>query len=274
MAAKKHTPAPITDNTSARLSKPLPSAETQRLAMLKPTEAAELADLQDAAMAVASEATAAMAMAAAQQNTAALVTEGSAVYYVPKQMTELQTTTVTLWIDADSSLQQLVNEFASTLNLEAATVSAHKLKIAAGSDAAEDKRIGNIARTRLLVTDIMHAELSGGSEFTIRPHGKIKQSLSNTGRAKWPWQVTPNLAADSAELRINVWIDPTGTGTLTESYSNVIRVYPKPQSWSDKLYQLLSDINAWLALLGIGGIGVILPFIYRRFAGKHQGADG
>lgn len=251
-----------TDTPATRL-------ELEQLAELSALQVTELAALQDATM-VNVEPEMELTAAEAVPEPAALVKEGSAVYYVPKQMTELQTSTVTLWIDAQTTLEQLVSDFASTLNLEAATVVAHRLAVSPDYAGAVIDRSGEIASTRLLVTDIMHAELSGGPEFSISPQGKIKQSLSYTGRAKWPWQVTPNRAADSAELRINIWIDPTGTGTLTESYSSVIQVQPKPQSWLNKLYQWLSEINAWLALLGIGSVGAFVKFVQQRMLKKAQ----
>ena len=240
--------------------------EAERLATAQ-QEAERLATAQQEAGRLATAQQEAERLATAQQE-GAKVSNGSAVYYIPKEMTELQAYPVELWVDNRVPLDDLLNEFSAKLNLEAKTLNALKLEIGLDNSKKTNNRFSDIAATQLTVSKYMYAELTGGKgELDIRPEGKVRQSLEHTGRAIWPWFVTPlNSSNELVNLKINIWIDPDGTGALTKSYTEIVQVHPKAKS----LYERLEELNSWLTLLGLGGITGVMLFIKSYFANRRK----
>ena len=197
------------------------------------------------------------------------VKTGSAAYYIPKEMVVSESVDVNLWIDINDNLENLKIEFAEKLDLDAKIFTAHKIE--SKNEAYVSNRFTEIVATQLTVSNKMYAELVGGKEFEISPKGKIKQSLTNTGRAKWFWKVTP-LSAENEEatLTITIWIDPSDTETLTETYHGEVLVSPKPKPLIDKIIENAQKLDTLLTLLGIGGIGVMFGHLRNKMFGGNR----
>lgn len=197
------------------------------------------------------------------------VKTGSAAYYIPKEMVVSESVDVNLWIDINDNLENLKIEFAEKLDLDAKIFTAHKIE--SKNEAYVSNRFTEIVATQLTVSNKMYAELVGGKEFEISPKGKIKQSLTNTGRAKWFWKITPLSAEnEKATLTITIWIDPSDTETLIETYHGEVTVSPKPKPLIDKIIEYAQKLDTFLTLLGIGGIGVMFGHLRNKMFGVNR----
>lgn len=193
---------------------------------------------------------------------AAPVVKGSLAYFVPKKMVEKKASHVDLWIDRNTSEEQLKQELATKLNVRADHIRLHQVQ---QHDKKPDAALtpDQMSGEEIPIGGWMIAELLGKDDFKIEPEGPQRQPLNGTDRATWNWRVTPQKASDTL-LDIKVWIDPNDGKPWKESYHEAVLVEATPQSWNEKLYKIAQDLNAWLTLLGIGGIGGLFAWLSRR----------
>lgn len=193
---------------------------------------------------------------------AAPVVKGSLAYFVPKKMVEKKASHVDLWIDRNTSEEQLKQELATKLNVRADHIRLHQVQ---QRDKKPDAALtpDQMSGAEIPIGGWMIAELLGKDDFKIEPEGPQRQPLNATDRATWNWRVTPQKATDTL-LDIKVWIDPNDGKPWKESYHEAVLVEATPQSWNEKLYKIAQDLNAWLTLLGIGGIGGLFAWLSRR----------
>lgn len=190
--------------------------------------------------------------------------QGSAAYYIPKQMTEKEASYVDLWIDRTTDLEQLKRELAARLQLSADRINMHRV----GSTNPQSSPIATerIDSATIPIGDHMVAQLRGGEDFSIDPPGPISQPLKNTDRAKWNWRVTPKRASPDPGLMLDliIWIDPGHDMQLIDSYQQRVVVEAFPVPWYEKLYKFAQEVNSWLTLLGIGGIAGVITWLSKK----------
>ena len=196
--------------------------------------------------------------------------KGSAAYYIPKQMVEKMPSLVDLWIDRTTSIDQLKRELAAQLKITYEKINVrHVLNTDEKSGVPVLEQIDGV---EIPIGANMVAELRGGEDFSIDPKGPVSRSLLGDGRAKWNWRVTPKHAStDGILIDLDIWIDPGSGKPWNDSYHESVIVHAIPLTWYEELYKLAQDLNAWLALLGIGGIGGLIKWIYSKRKGNLSG---
>ncbi len=188
------------------------------------------------------------------------VRTGSAAYHIPKQMIEKEAALVDLWIDRTTTVEQLKQVLAAKLKLTAEKINTRKLR-----ETQPGPTLAQIDGVTIPVGDIMIAQLRGGEDFKIDPKEAMQYSLDGDGRAKWNWRVTPLRASDKGLLlNLDIWIDPGPGKHLIDSFHESVVVTAIPLKWHEKLYKLIQDFNAWLSLLGIGGIGSVAAWFWKK----------
>lgn len=182
-------------------------------------------------------------------------------------MVEKQASLVDLWIDRTVTVEQLKRELATKLR-----VTADRIRMRTVTDTDTEHGTPSVPAqlegATIPIGGTMIAQLRGGNDFDIEPEGPIPQSLQNIDRAKWNWRVTPRHAAEKGMLLdLDIWIDPGPGRHLIDSYHESVIVAAIPIPWYEKLYNMAQGLNAWLALLGIGGIGGLLTWIRKKKTG-------
>lgn len=186
---------------------------------------------------------------------------GSAAYYIPRQMVEKQPSLVDLWIDRNTTVEQLKQELAAQLK-----ITNDKINVRRVQDKGENPGVTVIAQldgVSIPIGGTMIAELRGGDDFSIEPAGLISQTLQGVDRAKWNWRVTPKHASQTF-LDLDIWIDPGPGKRLIDSYHESVNVDAIEEPTLDKIKRLLQEINTWLAIFGVSIGGVITWFMKKK----------
>lgn len=186
---------------------------------------------------------------------------GSAAYYIPRQMVEKKPSLVDLWIDRNTSIEQLKQELAAQLK-----ITNDKINVRRVQDKGKNPGVTVMAQldgASIPIGGTMIAQLRGGDDFSIDPPGLISQPLQGMDRAKWNWRVTPKHASQTF-LDLDIWIDPGPGKHLIDSYHESVNVDAIPESLSDKIKRWLQEINTWLAIFGVSGIGGVLAWFMKK----------
>ena len=188
---------------------------------------------------------------------------GSAAYYIPRQMVQKEPSLVDLWIDRNTSVEQLKQELAAQLKITNDKINVRRVQ-------DKDKKPGTTVLAQLDGAEIpigasMVAQLRGGEDFSIEPKEPQHRSLQGTNRAKWNWRVTPKHPSETGILiDLDIWIDPGSGKPWNESYHESVIVRAPPEPLIDKIKRLLQELNIWLAIFGIGGVGGVIKWLMSR----------
>lgn len=191
--------------------------------------------------------------------------KGSAAYFIPEKMMEKKPSRVDLWIDPTSSMEQLKRDFAARFN-----ISPDNIQVSTVQDDGEkyDTAVaGKLISMKIPIGTTMIAELRGGEGFDIEPKGPVSHKVEGADRVKWNWGVQPKQASTTKiPLYLEISISSGGGKPWNNIYDAAVLVEATPQTWHEKLYEIAQKLNAWLALLGIGGIGGLYAFLSRKKA--------
>ncbi len=192
-----------------------------------------------------------------------VVINGNAAYFIPAQMVEKRPSGVDLWIDPSSSMEQLKNDFATRFN-----ISPDNIKVTAvqgDSERYDAAEAGKLISMEIPIGARMVAQLRGGEGFHIDPKEPVSRDVVGADRVKWHWDVQPKQASTSKiPLHLEISISSGGGKPWNNIYDAEVLVEATPQSWYEKLYEIAQKLNAWLALLGIGGIGGVYALLSRK----------
>lgn len=189
---------------------------------------------------------------------------GSAAYHVPRSMKLNEASRVELWIDLSLPAAQLQAALAEKLKVDAAKIGVRVKRGSAGDQAEGVAGLGQV-----WVGQHMTALLRGDG-FRIEPQGARGKSLAAERQARWDWTVTP--LRDPGDGKLMLTLEASiDRGVDQDAFPSIVE-YVEVQllPWWQRIPELLAQVNALLALFGVG-LGAVVLFVVKWLRKRWDG---
>jgi hypothetical protein len=190
---------------------------------------------------------------------------GSAAYHVPRNMKLNEASRVELWIDLSLPAAQLQAALAQKLKIDAARIGVRVKQGTGGAGQPE----GVAGQGQVWVGQHMKASLRGDG-FNIQPQEWRSKSLEAEGRARWDWSVTP--LRDPGDGKLMLTLEAViDRGVDQDAFPSIVEyVEVELRPWWQRIPDLLAQVNALLALFGVG-LGAVVLYVVKWLRKRWDG---